>query len=94
MAKAKEAKWHARPTRYKRDRGGVGAAGGVGGKSGWYVWRVPPDFSSRTRPEHLRLNGRKFRWDDPPVINARTGERGHPGHDGHCRCFAEPVEGE
>ena len=34
-------------------------------------------------------NGRKFRWDYPH-------HHGHPGsgcrsHDGHCRCYAEPV---
>ena len=39
----------------------------------------------------LRLNGKKFRWDDPPVVDIRTGERGHPGMDKHCRCYAEPV---
>ncbi len=89
MARNREAKWDARPPRYKRGAEDAGRPRGT-----WYIWRVPPEFAHRTRPEHLRLNGRRFRWDDPPVVNRKTGARGHPGHDGQCRCTAEPVEGE
>ncbi len=86
----KTAKWNRRPPRYKREQEGQGVQS-ASSRRGWYIWRVPPEFAARTRPEHLRLDGQKFSWDDPPIINARTGARGHPGHDGNCRCLAEPV---
>ncbi len=81
-----DAKWQHRAERYRRDRGAAG-----GRRTTHYLWRVDPGYASRTRKDHLALNGRKFRWDDPPVVNPRTGEKGHPGMDGHCRCWAEPV---
>ncbi len=56
-----------------------------------YIWRIEPDDLPRTRSGHRRLNGRKFSWDDPPVVDNTTGERGHPGLDKYCRCWAEPV---
>lgn len=87
MASPTEPKYQQRDRRYRRE------AGASQGRTGWYVWRVPPGFASRTRPDHLRLNGQRFRWDDPPVVDTRTGARGHPGHDPRCRCYAEPVDG-
>jgi SPP1 gp7 family putative phage head morphogenesis protein len=53
-----------------------------------YVWRTLRD--SAVRPLHRALEGRTFRWDDPPVIGD-NGERGHPGEIYYCRCFAAPV---
>jgi SPP1 gp7 family putative phage head morphogenesis protein len=43
------------------------------------------------RELHLRLDGQVFRYDDPPVIDDRTGERGIPGQAINCRCVAVPV---
>jgi len=83
-----EAKWHVRAPRYKRSD-----TPSTVPKQGYYIWRVPPAYASRTRKDHLRLNGQVFCWDDPPVVNQRTGERGHPGMDGACRCYAEPTDG-
>lgn len=45
------------------------------------------------RPAHKRLEGKTFRWDDPP-ITTEPGEpvrRNNPGQDFNCRCFAKPV---
>ncbi len=81
-----EKKWINRAPRYRRERRAFPRGGTT-----HYVWRIHRQDLSRTRPGHLRLNGRKFRWDDPPVVDIRTGERGHPGMDKHCRCYAEPV---
>lgn len=47
-----------------------------------YVWRTVGD--ERVRPAHEELDGRRFRWDDPPP-------EGHPGEPINCRCVAEPV---
>ena len=54
-----------------------------------YIWSDSGD--SRVRSGHRKLNGKKFRWDDPPVVDERTGRRCHPGGDYQCRCVAIPV---
>lgn len=57
-----------------------------------YIWRTAED--ERTRPDHRRLNGETFSWDDPPITvttGKRAGERNHPGSDISCRCYAEPI---
>lgn len=44
------------------------------------------------RPLHKNvLNGKVFSFDDPPVIDERTGERGLPGVLINCRCRMLPV---
>lgn len=44
------------------------------------------------RPLHQhKLNGEIFSYDDPPVIDERTGERGLPGQLINCRCVAQPI---
>lgn len=48
-----------------------------------YVWTTSND--ERVRPMHDELEGKRFRWDDPPVTNA-AGDRNHPGMDYGCRC--------
>jgi SPP1 gp7 family putative phage head morphogenesis protein len=45
------------------------------------------------RPWHKALEGKVFRWDDPP-ITSKPGEAVHknnPGEDFNCRCFARPI---
>jgi SPP1 gp7 family putative phage head morphogenesis protein len=54
-----------------------------------YTWRTVGDERVRD-PWHTSLDGKVFRWDDPPVTN-RRGERNHPGGDIQCRCTAEPI---
>lgn len=54
-----------------------------------YTWSTSGD--SRVREGHARLNGKRFRWDDPPVVDPKTGRRAHPGEDYQCRCVALPV---
>lgn len=43
------------------------------------------------RELHQRYDGQIFRYDDPPVIDERTQERGLPGVAINCRCVAVPV---
>lgn len=43
------------------------------------------------RKRHLELNGQIFEYDNPPIIDERTGERGLPGQLINCRCIAVPV---
>lgn len=54
-----------------------------------YEWSTAGDEA--VRPDHKALNGRRFRWDSPPVVNQKTGERRHPGGDIQCRCAPKPV---
>lgn len=53
-----------------------------------YVWATSGD--ERVRPGHARLNGRRFRYADPPVVD-ESGRRANPGDDYQCRCVAVPV---
>lgn len=54
-----------------------------------YRWSSSKD--ERVREEHADLDGEIFSYDDPPVIDASTGDRGHPGDAIQCRCVAVPV---
>ena len=54
-----------------------------------YVWSSSRD--QRVRDRHAQLDGTKHRWDDPPVVDTKTGRRAHPGEDYRCRCVALPV---
>lgn len=54
-----------------------------------YIWSDSGD--GLVRPGHKRLNGKRFRWNDPPVVDEKTGRRCHPGEDYECRCVALPV---
>lgn len=64
-----------------------------------YVWTCSGDERVRGRPDglypdakpsHWELDGKRFRWDKPPIIGA-NGERGHPGEYFQCRCTAYPI---
>lgn len=54
-----------------------------------YRWQTSKD--ERVRDDHKKLDGRVFSWDEPPVVDTRTGRRGHPGQDFGCRCLARPL---
>lgn len=45
-----------------------------------YTWQTSGD--ERVREEHRALDGKVFKWSDPPSV-------GHPGSDFQCRCQAE-----
>lgn len=47
--------------------------------------------SAEPRELHVQMNGQVFDYDDPPVIDEKTGERGFPGQLINCRCIAVPV---
>lgn len=54
-----------------------------------YVWSTSHD--ARVRQDHRELNGKVFRFDQPPVTNLHTMARNNPGEDFGCRCIARPV---
>ena len=45
----------------------------------------------KPRPDHVAMSGNVYRYDDLPVIDERTGERGIPGQAPNCRCTSRPV---
>lgn len=53
-----------------------------------FVWSTSHDGA--VRPMHRELDGKRFRYDDPPVTNDE-GETNLPGEDYQCRCQAIPV---
>lgn len=54
-----------------------------------YIWYSCRD--SRVRDSHKKLDGKKFSWKAPPIVDAKTGRRCHPGQDYQCRCIGRPV---
>lgn len=56
-----------------------------------YVWTCVSGTSNHpVRPMHKALQGKIFRWDNPPVVNEK-GQRLNPGQDFGCRCYAKPI---
>ena len=54
-----------------------------------FMWHTILD--ARERPLHRLLNGTIHRFDNPPVIDERTGQRGLPGETYNCRCDLTPI---
>lgn len=52
-----------------------------------------PSETGKTRPDHFHLDGQKFSYGDPPVVDEASGRRAAPGQDYQCRCLAAPVVG-
>ena len=57
-----------------------------------FKWVARKD--DKVREDHAHLDGHIFRFDDPPVIDSRTGERGLPGETYGCRCTMRPIIGK
>lgn len=54
-----------------------------------YIWRTSGDAD--VRKDHKKLNGRTFKFSEPPVVDDASGRRANPGEDYRCRCVADPV---
>jgi SPP1 gp7 family putative phage head morphogenesis protein len=60
-----------------------------------YNWRTSKDGT--VRHDHAMLEGKRFRYDAPPVVNTSRVAQGaperrrNPGKDYECRCHADPV---
>lgn len=54
-----------------------------------YTWDTSQD--EKVRPDHAALQGKRFRYSEPPITDRRTGARNNPGQDYQCRCNAIPV---
>jgi len=59
-----------------------------------YIWGcVVGSPNHPVRPSHKALEGKRFRFSDPPITTAPSepARRNNPGHDYNCRCFAKPI---
>lgn len=54
-----------------------------------YKWVT--NLDGRERELHRELNGKVFSFDNPPVIDERTGQRGLPAETYNCRCLISPI---
>lgn len=54
-----------------------------------FKWHT--NLDGRERPLHKELHNQVFRFDNPPIIDERTGEKGLPGETYNCRCAMSPV---
>ena len=55
----------------------------------FFKWST--NIDGRERPLHKELNGKIFSFDNPPIIDERTGQTGLPGETYNCRCSIIPV---
>ena len=62
-----------------------------------YIWVSQSD--GIVRPEHKALNNQTIMWDNPPIVDLRTGRRAHAGSDFNCfipstdiRLFSKPIK--
>lgn len=55
-----------------------------------YKW-IHSGGGREPRPDHVAMNGKTYSFNDNPIIDPRTGERGIPGQAINCRCTMEPV---
>ena len=54
-----------------------------------YIWLSSND--DIVRDAHAKLNGKRFEWANPPIVDKAKGRRAHPGENYNCRCVAQPI---
>lgn len=54
-----------------------------------FMWHT--NIDGRERPLHKELNGKIFRFDNLPIIDERTGQKGLPSETYNCRCSFSPI---
>ena len=54
-----------------------------------YEWSTSND--ERVRKRHDELDGTTQDYNNPPIVDKRTGRTGNPGDDYQCRCNAIPI---
>lgn len=57
---------------------------------GKFEW-IHTGGGQKPRQDHIEMSGNVYSFDDLPVIDQRTGERGIPGQAPNCRCTMRPI---
>lgn len=60
-------------------------------EEGFTKFKWITNLDGRERPLHRKLNGQIFAFNNPPIIDERTGEKGLPAQTYNCRCGFVPV---
>lgn len=60
-------------------------------EEGFTEFKWHTNLDGRERPLHRELHNHVFRFDNPPIIDERTGQRGLPAETYNCRCTFSPV---
>ena len=60
-------------------------------KEGFTHFKWHTNLDGRERPLHRELHNKIFAFDNPPIIDERTGQRGLPAETYNCRCTFSPV---
>lgn len=60
-------------------------------ESGFTHFRWITNMDGRERPLHAEHNNKIYSFKNPPVIDAKTGQKGLPGQTYNCRCNLVPV---
>lgn len=60
-------------------------------ESGFTHFKWVTNMDGRERKLHAEHNNKVYQFDDPPVIDERTGQKGLPGQTYNCRCNLIPV---
>lgn len=57
-----------------------------------FIW-IHSGGGKKPRPEHVKMSGNEYNFNDPPIIGTMYGEevRGLPGDLPNCRCICKPV---
>lgn len=55
-----------------------------------YEW-LHTSGSRHPRKLHIQMNGNLYKYSEPPIIDAKTGERGIPGQAINCACRMRPI---
>lgn len=56
--------------------------------NGWDFYEWSDSGDERVRTDHRRLDGKIFKFSEPPIQDTRTGSRGNPGQGIQCRCLS------
>lgn len=65
-----------------------------------YFWRTSHDERVRPAPgvhgvaalnNHRILDGKRFSYANPPIVDSADGRTANPGEDYNCRCVDEPI---
>ncbi len=89
IARTETAKFNAALARTRQED--LGIEGGVWSNS--HDERVrgnPNGLYPKTSEDHWHLEGQYFRFDDPPVVDEKTGLKALPGTRPNCRCVGNP----
>jgi SPP1 gp7 family putative phage head morphogenesis protein len=55
-----------------------------------FIW-LHSGGGQKPREDHIEMDGNKYSFDDPPIIDKKTGLRGIPGQAINCGCTMKPV---